>query len=155
MDTTPQTWTVVTGLVAVYGAVLSTWNAWVKHRDGKPRIQVKVTYGYATAGPHLGPTSLFVTAMNRGCDLTLSGAGILLLPVSEHDARSDLAPAHRMVAGFANDFASNCAEVYFLVRLTRPSFCTTSRERVYITARACELGFGGTQGLQATGAGGW
>jgi hypothetical protein len=38
--------------------------------------------------------------------------------------------------------------------LTSPSFCTTSSERVYITARACELGFGGTEGLQASGTGG-
>src|SRR5271156_6604857 len=37
---------------------------------------------------------------------------------------------------------------------TCPTFCTTTNERVYITARTCELGFGGTKGLQVAGAGG-
>ena len=41
-----------------------------------------------------------------------------------------------------------------MARLTCPTFCTKTNERVYITARACELGFGGTKGLQAAGAGG-
>jgi hypothetical protein len=31
--------------------------------------------------------------------------------------------------------------------LTSPSFCTNTDERVYITARACELAFGATGGL--------
>jgi hypothetical protein len=38
--------------------------------------------------------------------------------------------------------------------LTSPTFCTTTSERVYITARACELELSGTMGLQAAGAGG-
>ena len=38
--------------------------------------------------------------------------------------------------------------------LASPSFCTTTNERVYITARAFELELGGTKGLQAAGAGG-
>lgn len=33
--------------------------------------------------------------------------------------------------------------------MTSPSFCTTANERVYITASGCEIGFGGTHGLQA------
>jgi hypothetical protein len=40
------------------------------------------------------------------------------------------------------------------VVVTSPSFCTSSNERVYITASGCEIGFGGAQGLQAAGAGG-
>jgi hypothetical protein len=38
--------------------------------------------------------------------------------------------------------------------LTSPSFCTSSSERVYITAMGCEIELGGTRGLQAAGAGG-
>jgi hypothetical protein len=38
--------------------------------------------------------------------------------------------------------------------LTSPSFCTSSSERVYITAIGCELEFGGARELQAAGAGG-
>jgi hypothetical protein len=38
--------------------------------------------------------------------------------------------------------------------LTGPSFCTSSSERVYITAIGCEIEFGGARELQAAGAGG-
>jgi hypothetical protein len=31
--------------------------------------------------------------------------------------------------------------------LTRPIFCTKANERVYITAKGCEIGFGGTSEL--------
>ena len=46
--------------------------------------------------------------------------------------------------------ASFCGDV----QLTRPSFCTTANERVYITARGCETLPGGGYGLLAAGAGG-
>jgi hypothetical protein len=39
-------------------------------------------------------------------------------------------------------------------QLTRPSFCTTANERVYITAQGCETLPGGGYGLPAAGAGG-
>src|SRR5271154_1776203 len=42
----------------------------------------------------------------------------------------------------------------YSAELTGPSFCTTASERVYITAIGCEIGFDGTRGLQAAGAGG-
>ena len=38
--------------------------------------------------------------------------------------------------------------------MTSPRFCTSFTERVYITAIGCEIGFGGTKGLRAAGAGG-
>jgi len=38
--------------------------------------------------------------------------------------------------------------------MTGPSFCTSSSERVYITAIGCEIEFGGARELQAAGAGG-
>jgi len=37
--------------------------------------------------------------------------------------------------------------------VTEPAFSTSFTERVYITARGCEFGFG-DDGLQAAGAGG-
>ncbi len=43
---------------------------------------------------------------------------------------------------------------YIALDVTRPSFCTSACERVYIIAKGCEIGFGGAQGLQAAGAGG-
>jgi len=41
-----------------------------------------------------------------------------------------------------------------ILDLTGPSFCTSSSERVYITAMGCEIEFGGARELQAAGAGG-
>jgi DNA-binding response OmpR family regulator len=41
-----------------------------------------------------------------------------------------------------------------VVMMTCPSFCTSSSERVYITAMGCEIEFGGARELQAAGAGG-
>ena len=41
-----------------------------------------------------------------------------------------------------------------VVMMTCPSFCTSSSERVYITALGCEIEFGGARELQAAGAGG-
>jgi YD repeat-containing protein len=54
---------------------------------------------------------------------------------------------------YASNYTYNAAfQVTGLV--TSPSFCTSCSERVYITAMGCEIGLGGTRGLQATGAGG-
>ena len=61
------------------------------------------------------------------------------------------------------DLLSSTAEVMRTVQaeaarlgvvLTSPSFCTSSSERVYITAIGCEIEFGGARELQAAGAGG-
>jgi hypothetical protein len=60
--------------------------------------------------------------------------------------------------GEAEKFYRNLKQRGLSVRVgmevTCPIFCTTTNERVYITARACELEFGATRGLQAAGAGG-
>jgi hypothetical protein len=72
-------WTVATGIIAAYGALLSTWNAvsslWEKSR----RVTVKAAYGFEVYGPQLGPDSIIVTALNMGHrTVTLRGAGIRL-----------------------------------------------------------------------------
>ncbi len=72
-------WSVyVTAAVAVYGAALSSWNAWVKYRENRPNVKVKTSYGFETYGPSLGPNSVFITAMNKGSDVTLTSAGFRL-----------------------------------------------------------------------------
>ena len=38
--------------------------------------------------------------------------------------------------------------------VTSPSFCTSSSERVYITAIGCEIEFGGARDVRVAGAGG-
>jgi hypothetical protein len=72
-------WTVATGVVAVYGALLSTWNALSTQWEKRRRLAVKISYGCETYGPQLGPYSIIVTALNKGTpSMTLSGAGIRL-----------------------------------------------------------------------------
>ena len=75
----PMNWTIVTGIVAVFGALLSTWNAVSKQLEKRRRVTVKVSRGFETYGPVLGPSSVIVTALNKGhLSVTLSGVGILL-----------------------------------------------------------------------------
>jgi hypothetical protein len=72
-------WTIVTGVVAVFGASLSTWNAVSKQLEKRRRVTVKVSRGFEAYGPVLGPDSVIVTALNKGQrSVTLSGAGSLL-----------------------------------------------------------------------------
>jgi hypothetical protein len=72
-------WTIVASLVAVYGALLSTWNAVTKHLESKPRIKVKVSFGFETFGSRTGPASILATALNRGRQpITLVAAGLRL-----------------------------------------------------------------------------
>jgi hypothetical protein len=73
-------WTIVTGIVAVYGAVVSTWNAVTKHLENKSRIKAKITFGWPTLGPELGPDSIVITAFNVGQQTTTLVAGGLRLP---------------------------------------------------------------------------
>lgn len=72
-------WTIVTGVVAVYGAILSTWNVLSKQLEKRRYVKVKTSYGFETYGPALGPYSIIITALNKGHrSATLNGAGILL-----------------------------------------------------------------------------
>ncbi len=75
-------WAVATGIVAVYGATLSTWKAVSDYFEKRRSITVKVSYGYETYGPGLdglGPPAVVVTAMNTGHrTVSLRAAGIRL-----------------------------------------------------------------------------
>ncbi len=77
-------WQIITGAVAVYGALLSTWNAVAKHLENKAWIKVKMSGGFETFGPEIGPASILVTAINKGQQaVTLVEAG-LRLPNKQH-----------------------------------------------------------------------
>jgi hypothetical protein len=72
-------WTVATGIVAVYGATLSTWKAVSDYVEKRRIIKVKVGGGYETRGAELGLPSIVVTAMNTGHrTVSLRGAGLRL-----------------------------------------------------------------------------
>ena len=70
-------WTIATGIVAVYGALLSTWSAVSAQLEKRRHVTIKISYGFPTFGPELGPASIIVTALNKGhTPVTLSNAGI-------------------------------------------------------------------------------
>jgi catechol 2,3-dioxygenase-like lactoylglutathione lyase family enzyme len=86
----------------------------------------------------------------------ISGAHVI---VYSKNAEADRA-FFRDVLGFKSVDAGHGWLIFALppaeaaVHLTRPSFCSTANERVYITAIGSEIEFGGTSGLWAAGAGG-
>ena len=72
-------WTFATGIVAVYGATLSTWKVVSDHLEKRRSITVKITWGFETYGTELGPQCVLVTAMNTGHrTVTLRSAGLRL-----------------------------------------------------------------------------
>ena len=80
MDGTTIDWTkVVTALVAIYAAILSTYTLLSSRKEKKRQIKVELSFGFRVFGPKLGPTSLLITASNPGYrTVTLTGVGIRL-----------------------------------------------------------------------------
>ena len=56
----------VTVLVALYGAVLSTYNAYTARKQSKHQITVKITFGWLTFGANLSDDMVLVEASNPG-----------------------------------------------------------------------------------------
>lgn len=73
-------WTaVVTALVALYGAVLSTYTFIVNRRDKQRQIRVRLSNGLLTYAAETSPAMLFLEAMNPGNrTVVLNSAGIEL-----------------------------------------------------------------------------
>jgi hypothetical protein len=69
----------VTVLVALYGALLSTYNAYVARKQSRHQIDVKITFGWLTYGPNLSDDMVMVGASNPGHRaVTLTSVGFLL-----------------------------------------------------------------------------
>jgi hypothetical protein len=69
----------VTVLVALYGAVLSTYNAYIARKQSRHQITVKTTFGWLTYGPNLSDDMVMVEASNPGHRaITLTSVGFLL-----------------------------------------------------------------------------
>jgi hypothetical protein len=85
--------TIITAVVAVYGAILSTHTAVANYREKKRRVIVTVSIGFRVYGTGPGPSVVFVSAANPGSrPVSLNGLGFLLpdgrqcvLPYSESD----------------------------------------------------------------------
>jgi hypothetical protein len=72
-------WTIVSGAVALYGALLSTLNAVSSFREKRRQVMVEAAYGFEAYGPGIGPNSMILTARNKGYQsVSLTSAGIRL-----------------------------------------------------------------------------
>ena len=75
-----ETKDIITLIVAVYAAGLSTYVAVVQRRDKRPQIEAKLAFGFLTFGPRLSDQQLLLTAANVGERTVTLAAGGLLLP---------------------------------------------------------------------------
>jgi hypothetical protein len=77
----PIQWpTVIIAIVAVYGAMLSTYTALLNWRDKTRRVAVRLSLGFGVYGNQTGPTVLLVTASNPGSRTVTLTSWALRLP---------------------------------------------------------------------------
>ncbi|MCZ7622717.1 MAG: hypothetical protein M5U24_09570 [Candidatus Kuenenia sp.] len=87
---------ILTLLVAAYAALLSTYVAVVQRQDKAPRVKVRTSYGFLTAGPQISDTHILMEAANIGeKPVTLSSVG-LLLPDGSQFINSSNNSTHRL-----------------------------------------------------------
>lgn len=70
----------ITLFVAIYGSVLSTYLAYMQRRDRKPKVKVKVSYGFLTSGSRISDTHILVEAANIGDKPVTVSSSSLELP---------------------------------------------------------------------------
>lgn len=69
----------VTAAVAIYGALLSTYNAYIARKQSRTQIRVTVSYGFLTSGPNLSDDMLILSASNAGRHaVSLTSVGFVL-----------------------------------------------------------------------------
>ena len=69
----------LTLIIAVYGAMLSTYTIWVAKQESKRKIKVELSYGFNTNPLVKAETLLLIRAMNLGRKtVTLSSVGLIL-----------------------------------------------------------------------------
>jgi len=70
---------IMIAIAAIWGAVLSTYTAIRSFSKEKPKIKVKLSYGFLAYGPDLSPQMLLLEAANVGrWTVTLSSCGLTL-----------------------------------------------------------------------------
>jgi hypothetical protein len=70
---------VVALIIAVYGALLSTYSVWASRQEKKREIKVQLVYGFLANPPSVGPLMLILSALNTGHKtVTLTSMGLLL-----------------------------------------------------------------------------
>ena len=71
---------ITTLLVALYGAGLATYVAFVQRKDKKPQVEARLSLGFLTHGPHMSDEHVLLTAANIGERNVMLSSGALLLP---------------------------------------------------------------------------
>jgi len=71
---------VITLLIAIYGALLSTYSVWTARQEHKREIKVELSYGFMRNPlSGVGPTLLILSALNTGTKtVTLTSTGLIL-----------------------------------------------------------------------------
>lgn len=70
---------IITLIIAIYGALLSTYSIWASRQEKKREIKVKLSYGLLASPPSVSPKMLFISALNTGQKrATLTSMGLIL-----------------------------------------------------------------------------
>lgn len=70
---------IITLLIALYGAILSTYKVVFDYLRESRRLKVEVSYGFLSWGNNVGPEMLVISAINNGFkDITLNSVGFIL-----------------------------------------------------------------------------
>jgi hypothetical protein len=71
---------VITLLIAIYGALVSTYSVWTARQEHRREIKVELSYGFMrNALAEVSPTLLILSAMNTGAKTaTLTSTGLAL-----------------------------------------------------------------------------
>jgi len=72
-------WDIIITLIAVYGAILSTYTIWNARKEHKREIRVELAYGFSTHPLSPKGLLLILTALNTGSKtVTLTSMGLIL-----------------------------------------------------------------------------
>jgi len=71
---------IITLIIAVYGAILSTYSIWSERQEHKREIKVRLSYGFIrNVLGQVSPTMIILEALNKGSKtVTLSSMGLIL-----------------------------------------------------------------------------
>jgi hypothetical protein len=70
---------VITLLIALYGAILSTYSIWASRQEHKRELKVRLSYGFSTSPLAPKGLLLIIEALNTGRKtITLSSMGLIL-----------------------------------------------------------------------------
>lgn len=109
----------VTAVLAVYGALLSTYNTYVTRKQNRTEVRVTVKYGFLTFGPNLSDQVLLIEASNPGRRaITLTSVG-LVLPTGQQlviTAEGSSPLPHHLTEGTSITHWTDAREMAHLVR---------------------------------------